>query len=268
MFWLILLGSDPPRFTLERQHVQPMQNRRRLAAAALALAAMTTVAACGSEPAEKRAEAATAEISDFEPGAKLTPDEAKKVVQTAAESMSTVHVEMEITAVEDGESTEGMGEGDFQQEPLGFHVKGKVSDLEGPTNVEFVTLEDVVYANMDGEWVMGGLANLMAVMMPPPHLFLESVTKAIATESTAYVGEESVEEIDTAHYTFSAGETDFGAEGSLVDVFVDSDGKLIRLRMNGGDSGTVDFGFSAHGEPVTIEKPAGEVVDMSDMDMG
>jgi len=37
--------------------------------------------------------------------------------------------------------------------------------------------------------------------------------------------------------------------------------------MDGGDSENIVFDLSAHGEPVTIEKPSGKITDMSDMDM-
>ena len=246
-----------------------MKYGRRLAAAALALSAMSTLAACGSEDSGKDSAAKAADAAPaFKEDAKLSEAEATDVFEEAAESMSTAHVAISLDAVEEGEAVAGKGEGDFQLDPLAFSVKGEVTDSSGANAVEFVTIEDEVYANMDGEWVKGGFVALMAVMMPPPNLFLDSVTGAIADGSTTYVGQESVNGVDTAHYTFAAGETDFGAEGSQVDVNIDAENQLIHLGMDGGDAGTVAFDFSAHGEPVTIEKPAGDVTDMSDMDLG
>lgn len=245
-----------------------MKYGRRLAAAALALSAMSTLAACG-EGGEGKESAPQADAAPaFKEGAKLSEAEATNVFEKAAESMSTAHVAISLDAVEEGEAVAGKGEGDFQLDPLAFSVKGEVTDSSGANAVEFVTIEDEVYANMDGEWVKGGFVALMAVMMPPPSLFLDSVTGAITDGSTTYVGQESVNGVDTAHYTFAAGETDFGAEGSQVDVNIDSENQLIHLGMDGGDAGTVAFDFSAHGEPVTIQKPAGDVTDMSDVDLG
>lgn len=243
-------------------------NRRRLAAAVLALTATCTVAACGETGSDAKDAASTADATpSIEPGTTLSASEAMKVVKAAAESMSTVHVDMEIHAVEEGEKIAGTGEGDYQQDPMAFHVKGEISGDDGPSTVEFVTLDDTAYASMDGEWVMGGFATVMSAMMPAPNLFLDSVTHAISADTTTYVGQETIDSVDTAHYTFDAGESDFGAEGSTVDVNVDSEGRLVRLRMDGGDSGNIVFDLSAHGEPVTIEKPSGKITDMSDMDM-
>ena len=244
------------------------QNRRRLAAAAIALAATCTLAACGGTGSDAKDAAASADAApSIEPGTTLSASEAMKVVKAAAESMSTVHVEMEINAVEEGDEIAGTGEGDFRQDPLAFHVKGEISSEDGPSTVEFVTLDDTAYASMDGEWVKGGFATVMSAMMPAPNLFLDSVTHAISADTTTYVGQEAIDGVDTAHYTFDAGESDFGAEGSMVDVNVDSEGRLVRMKMNGGDAGTIVFDLSAHGEPVTIEKPSGKITDMSDMEM-
>lgn len=244
-----------------------MKYGRRLAAAALALSAMSTLAACGAGNGADDAAAAADAAPSIKPGTTLSASEATKVVNTAAESLSTVHLTMEIKAVEEGEETSGTGEGDFQQDPLAFHVKGTVTGIDGESDVEFITVDDASYANMDDEWVTGGFASLMSAMMPPPNVFMDSVTTAIAADSTTYVGQESVGSVDTAHYTFAAGESDFGAEGSMVDVNVDSEGRLIRLTMDGGDSGSIAFDFSAHGDPVTIAKPSGKITDMSDMEM-
>ncbi|MFD7078420.1 DUF6612 family protein [Nocardioides sp. NPDC059952] len=239
--------------------------RRRLAAAALALTATCTVAACGGNGSDAN-DAADAAPS-IEPGTTLSASEATKVVEAAAESMSTVHVEMEINAVEEGEKIAGTGEGDFQQDPMAFQVKGEIRGADEPSTVEFVILDDTTYASMDGEWVMGGFASVMSAMMPAPNLFLDSVTRAISADTTTYVGQEAIESVDTSHYTFAAGESDFGAEGSTVDVNVDSEGRLVRMKMNGGDAGNIVFDLSAHGEPVTIQKPSGKITDMSDMEM-
>ncbi|SDJ70869.1 Protein of unknown function [Nocardioides sp. YR527] len=244
------------------------QNRRRLAAAVLALTATCTVAACGGTGSDaKDADSAADAAPSIEPGTTLSASEATKVVKAAAESMSTVHVEMEINAVEEGEKIAGTGEGDFQQDPMAFHVKGEIRGADEPSAVEFVILDNTTYASMDGEWVMGGFASVMSAMMPAPNLFLDSVTHAISADTTTYVGQEAIDGVDTAHYTFAAGESDFGAEGSTVDVNVDSEGRLVRMRMNGGDAGEIVFDLSAHGEPVTIAKPSGKITDMSDMEM-
>ncbi|MFJ9391133.1 DUF6612 family protein [Nocardioides sp. NPDC101246] len=244
------------------------QNRRRLAAAALALTATFTVAACGGTGSDANDAAPAADAApSIEPGTTLSASEATKVVKAAAESMSTVHVDMEINAVEDGEKIAGTGEGDFQQDPMAFHVKGEIRGADEPSAVEFVILDETTYASMDGEWVMGGFASVMSAMMPAPNLFLDSVTRAISADTTTYVGQEAIDDVDTAHYTFAAGESDFGAEGSTVDVNVDSEGRLVRMRMNGGDAGEIVFDLSAHGEPVTIAKPSGKITDMSDMEM-
>lgn len=267
---LTALGRAQPWLNCERHFdVHTLNNRRRLAAAALALAATSTLAACGGADSEAKEAASAAEAGpSYEPGATLTEAEAKELMNAAAESISTVHVAMDIVAVEEGEKVTGSGEGDFQLEPLAFQVKGEATDAEGPTALEFITVDDETYANMDGDWVKGGFVALMAAVMPPPSIFVESVTSAITEDSTTYVGQETVDGVDTAHYTFDAGETDFGAEGSSVDVNIDAEDRVVRMRMDGGDAGEITFDFSAHGEPVTIEKPAGEVVDMSDMDMG
>lgn len=239
---------------------------RRLAAAALALGAMSVLAACGEGGDTKESAAQADAAPAFDEGATLSEAEATDVLEEATESLSTAHVAISLDAVEEGEAAAGRGEGDFQHEPLAFRVSGEVTDSSGVTDVELVTIEDEFYANMDGEWIKGGFAAMMTIMMPSPSIFIDSVAGAVADGATTYVGQESISGVETAHYTFPAGETDFGAEGSLVDVNIDSENQLVRMGMDAGDAGSVVYDFSDHGEPVKIEKPAGDVTDMSDMD--
>ncbi|GGU30032.1 LppX_LprAFG lipoprotein [Nocardioides albus] len=246
--------------------MQPKQNRRRLAAAVLAFAATSTLAACGSESAEKP-EAAAEVAPGLEAGSKLSEADAKKLLNTAVDAMPTVHVTMDIKAVEGGKNVTAESEGDFQSDPAAFQSKMTVDEAGVVSIVELISVGESTFMRVDGEkqWMKddGMLSGMLTAMMPSPFTMIESIEGEISEDSTTYVGQEEVAGTEAARYSFSVGESVTGEGDGTLDSWVDSDGKLVRVLLAMGEHNEISVDFSNHGEKLAIAEPAAaDIMDM------
>ncbi|WP_328529973.1 hypothetical protein OG984_01820 [Nocardioides sp. NBC_00368] len=248
------------------------QNRRRLAAAVLVLATTGALAACGaSDEGDKSTSKASASDAtpDFEQGAKLTADEAHKVLDDVIKGTSTARYAVSIEPAGGSEAIEGSGSGEIQMDPLSVRATGTVTQDGETMDLDYVVLgEDEIYSKVEGEWAKNGLAALTVLALPPASTVIEATRAAIEPSSTVYVGQESIDGVDAAHYTFTSGEESEAGTEEPVDFYVGSGDRLMRVFMNLEDIATITYDLSHHGEKVTIEKPDGEITDMTDMDLG
>ncbi|MFE3999328.1 hypothetical protein ACFX43_11095 [Nocardioides sp. YIM B13467] len=237
-----------------------MKYGHRLAAAALALSAMSTLAACGGS-SEKAGEAA-AEGPGFEAGAKLTKAEAEQLIDTAAEAMSTIHVEMGIKAVEDGASVSASSEGDYQREPVVSQTKLTVDEADGQTVMEIIAIDETTYVRMDNdkEWMKddGMFSGLVSALVPSPYSLFEDLRGEADDDSTTYVGQEDVDGADLAHYSFAVDEDVTGEGDGTLEGWFDPAGQPIRLTMAMGTGNEIKMDLSKHGEKLTVTEPAAE----------
>ncbi|NYI78035.1 DUF6612 family protein [Nocardioides panzhihuensis] len=246
--------------------MQPTQNRRRLAAAVLAFAATSTLAACGSGSAEKP-EAAAEAAPGLEAGSKLSEADAKKLLETAVDAMPTVHVTMDIKAVEGGKNVTADSEGDFQSEPAAFQSKMTVDEAGTTSTVELISVGESTYMRVDDEkqWMKddGMLSGMVTAMMPSPFALIESIEGEVSDDSTTYVGQEEIAGTDAARYSIAVGQAVTGEGEGTLDGWVDSDGKLVRVLLAMGENNEISVDFSNHGEKLTIaEPPAADLMDM------
>lgn len=238
-----------------------MKYGRRLAAAAVALSATFTLGACG-ESSEKAGEAAVVDGPGFEEGAKLTKVEAEKLIDTAAEAMSTVHVEMGIEAVEDGANVSATTVGDYQREPVVSQAKLTVEEADAQTVMEIIAIGETTYVRMDNdkEWMKddGMFSGLVSAMMPSPYTLVEDLRGEAADDSITYVGQEDVEGADLAHYSFVVDEDVTGEGDGTLDGWFDADGRPIRLTMAMDKDNEIRIDLSKHGEKLAVAEPKAE----------
>lgn len=248
------------------------QTRRRLTAAVLLLATTGVLTACGAgDEGDKSTSKASASDAtpDFEQGAKLTADEAHKVLDDVIKGTSTARYAVSIEPAGGSEAIEGSGSGEIQMDPLSVRATGTVTQDGETMDLDYVVLgEDEIYSKIDGEWTKNGLAALSVLALPPASTVIESTRAAIEPSSTVYVGQESIDGVDAAHYTFTSGEESEAGTEEPVDLFVGSGDRLMRVFMELEGIATIKYDLSHHGEKVTIEKPDGEITDMTDMDLG
>lgn len=248
---------------LKGTYVRTTQNRRRLAAAAIALAAMSTFVACGSEESGKKSETAASDAAPaLEPGTKLSADEAEKLIDTAVEAMPTVHVEIDVKAVENGASVSAATVGDYQSEPVAYQTKLTADEGDTQTVMEIIAVGETTYLRMDDdkEWMKddGMLSGMVAALMPNPFTLVDSVRGEVADESTTYVGQETVDGAELAHYSFAVGEEVTGEGEADLDGWFDAEGRLTRVSLAMGEGNEISADLSKHGEKVTIIEPAAE----------
>lgn len=242
-----------------------MKYGRRLAAAALALSAMSTLAACGSEESGKNSEAAGSDAAPaFEEGAELTKAEAEKLIDTAAEAMSTIHVEMGIKAVEDGVDVSASSVGDYQREPVVSQTKLTVDEADGQTVMEVIAIEETTYVRMDNdkEWMKddGMFSGLVSALVPSPYSLFEDLRGEAADKSATYVGQEDVDGADLAHYSFAVDEDVTGEGEGTLEGWFDAEGRPIRLTMAMGKDNEIKMDLSKHGEKLTVTEPEAEAL--------
>ena len=247
---------------LKGTDVRTTQNRRRLAAAAVALAAMSTFAACGSEDSGKSGDTGSDAAPAIEPGTKLSGDEAEKLIDTAVESMSTVHVELDVKAVEDGTSVTATTVGDYQKEPVASQTKLTAEEDGTETVMEIIAIGETTYLRMDDdkEWMKddGMFSGMVSALMPSPFTLVDAVRGEVADDSTTYVGQEKVDGADLAHYSFAVGEDVTGEGEGDLDGWFDAEGRLTRLSLAMDEDNEINVDLSEHGEKVTITAPAAE----------
>lgn len=242
-----------------------MKYGRRLAAAALALSAMSTLAACGSEDSGKDSAAKAADAAPaIDPGTKLSGDEAEKLIDTAVDAMPTVHVEIDVKAVEDGTAVSATTVGDYQTEPAASHTKLTAEEDGTPTVMELISVGETTYLRMDDdkEWMKddGMFSGMVSALMPSPFTLVDAVRGEVADDSTTYVGQEKVDGADLAHYSFAVGEDVTGEGDGELDGWFDVDGRLTRLSLAMGEGNEINVDLSKHGEKVAITEPEAEAL--------
>lgn len=238
------------------------QNRRRLAAAAIALAAMSTFASCGSEDSGKSGDTGSDAAPAIDPGTKLSGDEAENLIETAADAMSTIHVEMGVTAVEDGASVSASSVGDYQREPVVSQTKLTVDEADGQTVMEIISIGKTTYVRMDNdkEWMKddGMFSGLVSALMPSPYSLFEDLRGEAVDDSITYVGQEDIDGADLAHYSFAVDEDVTGEGDGTLEGWFDAEGQPIRLTMAMGKDNEIKMDFSKHGEKLTVTEPKAE----------
>lgn len=263
-FRLAALGSVRSSDQFERHTVHTMKYGRRLAAAAIALSATFAVAACGesSDQTADSPDAAAAEGPGFEAGDKLSKSEADELIDTAADAMSTIHVEMGVDAVEDGASVSATSVGDYQREPVISQTKLTVDEADGQTVMEIIVIGETTYVRMDGdkEWMKddGMFSGLVSALVPSPYTLFESLSGEVADDTITYVGQEEVDGADLAHYSFAVDEDVTGEGDGTLDGWFDADGQPIRLAMAMVKDNEITMDFSKHGEKLTVTEPKAE----------
>ncbi|MEU6136681.1 hypothetical protein [Nocardioides sp. NPDC047086] len=238
------------------------QNRRRLAAGAIALAAMSTFVACGSEGSAESDPTGSDAAPAIDPGTKLSEDEAEKLIDSAVDAMPTVHVEIGVKAVEDGVSVNAATVGDYQSEPVAYQTQLTAEQDGTETVMEIIAVGETTYLRMDDdkEWMEddGMLSGMVAALMPNPFTLVDAVRDEVGDDSTTYVGQEEVDGADLAHYTFAVGEDITGEDAGDLEGWFDAKGRLTRLSLPMDEGNEINVDLTKHGEKVTITEPAAE----------
>lgn len=260
--------------------MQFAQNRRHLAAV-VTLAALVILTACGAAPETQDRRPAASESASVassaetpEPGTELSAAQADELLQNALATMPTGHVVVSqtpaATPLPDGERYLAVEvEGDLiaeswhreAGEALGartaYRVTGyRVAGTVDGDPVELVLHDGKTYLQREGEWSSDGDAMLLAQQMPNPVSALDFKLDPDPLAATTYVGKETIAGVLTDHYRISAEFEGQSPQSVHTDhLYLDGDGRLVRVRTEAPAYGTVTMDVSAHGEPVTITRP-------------
>lgn len=230
---------------------------------------MSTLAACGGEASGEKPEAAASDAAGsdaapaIEPGTKLSKAEATKLIDSAVDAMSTVHVDMNVKAVEDGANVSAVTVGDYQSDPEAYQAKMTAEEAGTKSVIEVVTVGETTYMRVDDEkeWMKddGMLSGMISAMMPSPFTLIDAVRGEFADDSTTYVGQEEIDGAELARYSFAAGEEITGEDTDAdLDGWFDEEGRLIRVVLGMGEGNEISVDLSKHGEKVTIIEPKAE----------
>lgn len=259
--------------------MQFTENRRCLAAA-VTLAALVILTACGAAPETQDRPAASESASvassaeTLKPGNELSAAQADELLQDALATMPTGHVVVSqipaATPPPDGERYLAVEvEGDLiaeswrreAGEALGartaYRVTGyRVAGTFDGDSVELVLHDGETYLHREGEWSSDGDAMLLAQQMPNPVSALDFKLDPDPLAATTYVGKETIAGVLTDHYKISAEFEGQSPEFVRTDhLYLDGAGRLVRIRSEALLYGSVTMDISAHGEPVTITRP-------------
>ncbi|WP_431504131.1 hypothetical protein [Nocardioides sp.] len=246
----------------------------------MTVAALPILTACGTGPetpdrpaaSESASAASSAEV--LKPGTELSVAQADKLLQEALAAMPTGHVVVSQTPAAtpppDGDHYLGIEiEGDLVAESwhreageaLGartaYRVTGyRVAGTFDGDPVELVLQDGETYLHREGEWSSDGDARLLAQQMPNPVSALDFKLDPDPLATTTYVGKETIGGVLTDHYKNSAELEGQSPRFVRTDhLYLDGDGRLVRIRSEAPVYGTVTMDITAHGEPVTITRP-------------
>jgi hypothetical protein len=274
---------------------------RRLAVAALAPLALTTLAACGGDDAESTAsdtagsetsetpaadegEATEAEPVDAAAGDEIDPSEFMDVFESAFEDATTVHMTMDMnTAV--GAMT-GEGDADYSTTPPSVDLTMSGGMLPG--DIEAVMVDGVMYMTIPGMGADGQYFKLdlsdpnnplgsgLTSQLDPKAMF-EQFEDSLS--SVTYDGEQDVDgdtadaytvTVDAATVLEGQGQTlapgmDVPEEFTYTVYFADDQFRRMEIAM-GESMGDVTLDFTDWGKDVSIEAPpADQVTDFPDL---
>jgi hypothetical protein len=272
---------------------------RRLAVAALAPLALTTLVACGDDGGSAAKEPSSSTPASTDEGAddgtdaapavaegeEIEPDAFMKVFEGAFEDATTVHMTMDMSTAA-GEMT-GEGDADYTQNPVDMQLTMSGGMMPG-SGIEAVMVDGVMYMKIPG---MGAdekyfkldlndpdnpLGQSFTTQLDPKAMF-EQFEDGLT--SVTYQGEQDVdgESADAYEVNVDAAEV-LKAQGQEVPEGVDlpdefsytvyfADDLFRRMEMDMGSTlGSVTMDFTDWGKDVTIEAPpASQVTDFPGM---
>jgi len=268
---------------------------RRLVAVVAAPLLVVSLAACGSDKGGDKADAAgDSSASSQEPaapdltaGEEVDPADFLAQVKSGAESSTTATESMKMSV--SGMEISMEGQIDYTADPPEMAMTMSMPML-GDEPMDIRLVDGTVYMNMgaltDNKFVKSSLDDPNGALGDMSSL-TDSMDPAKAMElygdgfdKVTYVGQESVDGDDTAHYAVSLDTTKIGdalsglgasADPSTLglpktltyDIWLDDQNRMRKTVMEMGDLGTLEMTVSNWGEPVDIQAPsADQITDM------
>ncbi|WP_244928727.1 LppX_LprAFG lipoprotein [Nocardioides sp. W7] len=274
---------------------------RRLAVAALAPLALTTLAACGDDggsaakepaasstpsPADDVEESGDADAAaDVAAGEEIEPAAFMKIFEGAFEDATTVHMTMDMSTA--AGAMQGEGDADYSKTPVEMQLTMSGGMMPG-AGIETVMVDGVMYMKMPG---MGADDKYFKLDLNDPDNPLgQSFTSQLdpkamfeqfedGLSSVVYQGEQDVDgdSADAYVVTVDAAEV-LAAQGQEIPEGVDvpeefsytvyfADDLFRRMEIDMGEGlGAVSMDFTDWGKDVTIEAPpSNQVTDFPDL---
>ncbi|WP_203337923.1 hypothetical protein [Nocardioides limicola] len=258
---------------------------RRTAAAGAALALALSLAACGGDGDEVDETAATStptaeptvdepDAPDAGPGDAISGEDLGRLIAGSMEGSARMSMSMTGMAAVDAE-----GVVDFTGEDPQMRLEMSAMGMQ----MEFVLLDGLMYMAMAegcfvidpedeslGDMGLDGMTDSLdpAGMM---ELYTEGIIEASHHGTVTLDGEQM------AHYTMvidpsklSEEDLDPGTAQMMpsrmaAEMWFDGDGRIRQMEMDMGSMGAMTAKYFDWGQPVTVEKPAGECVSFADM---
>lgn len=269
---------------------------RRLAAAALAPLALTTLAACGGDdesaakdPAGSASSAPLDDSAATEAGVvegdEIETDAFMKVLEGAFENATTAHLTMDMSTV--AGSMKGEGDADYSKTPVEMTLSMSGAMMPGK-GIEAVLVDGVMYMQIPGMSADGSYFKLdlndpdnplgsgFTAQLDPKAMF-EQFEDGLS--SVVYQGEQDVDgdsaeayvvTVDAAAVMEAQGQSmppgvDLPEEFSYTVYIADDLFRRMEIKM-GETLGEVTMDFTDWGKEVTIEAPpSDQVTDFPDM---
>ena len=212
---------------------------------------------------------------DLQPGDSVSKDQMADLMKTAATSMKTAHVTMNMDGSVSGQSMTVKAQGDMQVSPMAEHL---TMDLMGQ-QIEVLMVDNTMYmksALLGGgdKWAKADLSALggagLSDAMSNPLSLIDKMADAVT--SATYKGEEKVAGTDTKHYTYTVDtKKAVGALGTSAseaampdsisaDIWIDDQGRMVQSKTAMGSTGTVTMTMSDFDKDVSISAPPSDQV--------
>lgn len=267
---------------------------RRTSVAALAVATLALASACGSnsDASGDHASDATSADKDLAPGTAINAVDAKSLMSSAVNQMTSVKISGDVTAGSAGtihmegveqtkptllaeikESVEGMD--------MDIRMIGSNMYIQMPASAGLPSGKKWVSMNFDELGSLTGMnTSALSQSIEDPASAVSKYAKYIS--GGKYVGSETVDGHTAKHYSFTVDLKSAMAElmpsgvpssaagtvpdSAAEDVWIDGEGHPVQVKVDMGKVGTTTMHMSDFGTKVSVSAPpADQVADMKSM---
>ncbi len=266
-------------------------NLRRTAFAALAVAPLTLVGACGSNDSSTTATDSTSSVSGLKPGAAVSVDDAHSLLASATGDLTSMKFSADVSL---GSAATMHMEGVEQVKPsvaaqVSATVSGQQMDLRMIGTSMYMQLPPAAAAQLPGgkKWMSMDFAEIgqltgmdtsgLSDTLQNPAGSLDKYAKYVT--GGTYVGPATVDGVDTKQYDFTLDVK--GAMSAMMpsglpstgvtvpdsmkeSIWIDGDHRPVQMKMEMGKLGTTTMHMSDFGTKVDVTAPPkAETVDMA-----
>ena len=197
------------------------------------------------------------------PGSSVVPSDFVQTLRTGLESVSTLTTTIDATVTVGGQSVTMASEAVTDRSNPNEVKTALTTTVQGVTS-EVIFDGHYYYARQpSGDWIKTDATAAAGASAPSNPGDLDAAYRSYekSFKSVTYVGQQTIDGVETAHYTVEAdmaalGGTDSESEQSMtMDVYLDAQKRPVRLEQK-SDATQVTLVQGKFNEPVTITIPA------------